>query len=933
MLLILRGVNNDLIAAEAKYHKACQSSYTSKSNLKSAVSSSKSSNGFQTAFQDLVDEIKPDLNSGRAYTMSVLLGKYKTYLRKRDVDDSSYTSQHLKTKLQAHPIGKGIVFHVPYDRSTSESVYSNSISLQDVINTAFHNASTTTQPTRTAPPVQQMDKYTLIYHAAKAINADIGDITGIPTQPINISDMTLTQCKSMVPDSLYKLFQYMLTGGDAEPSDDLERKIVMMTQDAIHVASHDGVKTPKHTCLGLTVRHLIGSKQLLTILNRMGHCSSYDEVEIVDTSLAMETIAKADLYGLVLPSNISPGVFVQAVADNNDLNGETLDGKNTTHANTLVLFQKGTFGPTQRRQTLADHSVKRKSLISFSAIDILSFGAVMPEDDAVRLSAYKKGLEQCTEFVQQRLNSEEVGFWEALPHLKIKTFYSLSRKKQMKTNDKVLTRLQLLLGVSEGLRQAALERDEVTLDSAVGTSRIGKGAGRTEEGRKKKKVPKNQFDSEDDIPRCENAPKLRLRPYHRPGAPTLYKAGIMTYTKISTDEWIQVGRVRVGDRLAVDPLARIAKEDLVIHGQTPLAKLPQVVSGELKEPSTKTTAPSTNTTAPSTNTTAPSTNTTAPSTKDGDQSPAELPAETVRDIVMGCLVLVMDALKSQDEKVERLGKNVDYMMTILKRGKPWCGFSRGFWSCFFARQGRGRSASPRRRTGATSPRRRMDATSPGRRTGVTSPRRRTGATPRRRRTGAASPRRRTGAGAASPQKTQEVSVPASTPGGEVVGLQKTQEDELRRYVAPDDNFFLRNLKQKLPRETEILVNYAVKEIVSEPANMAGWSDGISWPLDGTPIAASSTDTTTLLFCYQTGWQGRKSCLKLLNSYFMEGCNNSGLKDVMRKGPPGYPEHHNARVIDQLMQRVNVNRPALTRGERPCLVKALAVLWCYNAYYD
>ena len=34
MLHILRGVNNDLIAAEAKYHKSCFASYVSKSNLK-----------------------------------------------------------------------------------------------------------------------------------------------------------------------------------------------------------------------------------------------------------------------------------------------------------------------------------------------------------------------------------------------------------------------------------------------------------------------------------------------------------------------------------------------------------------------------------------------------------------------------------------------------------------------------------------------------------------------------------------------------------------------------------------------------------------------------------------------------------------------------------------------------------------------------------
>ncbi|KAI8484571.1 hypothetical protein Bbelb_376780, partial [Branchiostoma belcheri] len=162
---ILAGVNNDLIAAEAKYRKACHSSYTSKSNLKAV--SAKSSDGFCQAFGDLLDEVQPNLDSGRAFTL----------------------------------------------------------------------------------------------------------------------------------------------------------------------------------------------------LNLLDRSSGYEYCH--------EPIAKADLYGVVLPSNIKPGVFVQAAADNNDLNEETLDGKATTHATTLVLFQRGTFGPVSRSQNLGDQSVKRKSLKSSCVTEIL----------------------------------------------------------------------------------------------------------------------------------------------------------------------------------------------------------------------------------------------------------------------------------------------------------------------------------------------------------------------------------------------------------------------------------------------------------------------------------------------------------------------------------------------------------------------------------
>eukprot|EP00058_Branchiostoma_floridae_P019284 XP_002604774.1 hypothetical protein BRAFLDRAFT_70623 [Branchiostoma floridae] len=86
-----------------------------------------------------------------------------------------------------------------------------------------------------------------------------------------------------------------------------------------------------------------------------------------------------------------------------------------------------------------------------------------------------------------------------------------------------------------------------------------------------------------------------------------------------------------------------------------------------KETSTKNTKETStkNTKETSTQTTA-STNTKETSAK----SPgAPLTAESIQDIVMGCLVPVLDALKGQDEKVENLGENVDCMMNLLKRGK------------------------------------------------------------------------------------------------------------------------------------------------------------------------------------------------------------------------------------------------------------------------
>ena len=124
-----------------------------------------------------------------------------------------------------------------------------------------------------------------------------------------------------------------------------ERKVLTISQDIIHSASNARVKLPKQIGLAMAVHHLTGSKVLITLLNRMGHCSSYSEVQEVDTSLAMEVTAMAEQFGTVVPCNISTGPFIQFAADNNDLKEETLDGKNTTHATTMVVYQRKQFGP------------------------------------------------------------------------------------------------------------------------------------------------------------------------------------------------------------------------------------------------------------------------------------------------------------------------------------------------------------------------------------------------------------------------------------------------------------------------------------------------------------------------------------------------------------------------------------------------------------
>ena len=193
-------------------------------------------------------------------------------------------------------------------------------------------------------------------------------------RPPSVVDLFLTKTKSLIPDSLYWLQRWVIAKPEKEDDDDFsspecsnssdERRIMMLAQDVVHCASHARAKMPKHVALGIAVRHMARSKEFITMLSRMGQCSSYDDVEAMDTSIANEIIAKSDIFGVVLPSNNSTGVFVQVAGDNNDINEDTLDGKRTSNATTLVLFQRGQFGPAPKPKVYAEQTKRKRTIES-----------------------------------------------------------------------------------------------------------------------------------------------------------------------------------------------------------------------------------------------------------------------------------------------------------------------------------------------------------------------------------------------------------------------------------------------------------------------------------------------------------------------------------------------------------------------------------------
>ena len=120
MVQLLLGVNVDLMAAEAKYHKNCYSLYTAK-KVRDDKGESSNESHHENAFKQLVEEPRPGLEQGRAYDMASLLIKYRDYLSEKGVPGDGYTSQRLKDRLKSS-FGEEIAFHQQLGKAKPELI-------------------------------------------------------------------------------------------------------------------------------------------------------------------------------------------------------------------------------------------------------------------------------------------------------------------------------------------------------------------------------------------------------------------------------------------------------------------------------------------------------------------------------------------------------------------------------------------------------------------------------------------------------------------------------------------------------------------------------------------------------------------------------------------------------------------------------------------
>ena len=321
--------DEDLIAKEAHYHNTCRKIYTRVRDSKdqSASHDTDVQCAHRNAFTFICDYVEQTVVRGANVTrMTMLREKYLQYMQENSPEyyNPAYKTDKLKDKLQRHFQGK-LQFWQPNYRS--ELVYSSMIPKGQAIEATFELAASDER---------------VIEDCAMILRRNIIDLQkdhSIKEWPPR--GKTLLEMSDNIPCILEYFLTFLLCGkSDTSVSCKTKRLANSYGQDLCHAVTHGKVKMPKHLLLGMTLRHMTGSAELLTLLNHFGHCQSYSQILELETAMCNSTVGR----DTVLPTSVSPdnNSITHLCWDNFDLNEETPSGSGTTHSAHGIVIQETT---------------------------------------------------------------------------------------------------------------------------------------------------------------------------------------------------------------------------------------------------------------------------------------------------------------------------------------------------------------------------------------------------------------------------------------------------------------------------------------------------------------------------------------------------------------------------------------------------------------
>ncbi|CAG2201846.1 unnamed protein product [Mytilus edulis] len=333
----------DLHAADALYHQTCSVNFRTSKKIPKAFSpdSKGKENNYQgrpaaygEQFLKIVDYLKQ--HEDEQITIAELVNKMNELC-----GEQAYSSVYMKKKLRNH-FGENIIIT---DICGKISVVTLRDTASCVLQEFYH------RPTYQNP---DDEKKAIIDAAAKLIKSDIRSLKGDKENYPLASDVSsLKSNLQYVPESLSYLLETMFAEKDSK------MKIASIGQAIVQASRPRVLIAPLQIGLGIQLHHNFASRFLVSTLNNLGFCSSYQEIQKFESSAALT-------QGVDIPGEICNS-FIQFVADNVDHNVRTLDGNNTFHGMGIIA---GITPGTKRTAPIPRISVSSDDINSIAKVNI-----------------------------------------------------------------------------------------------------------------------------------------------------------------------------------------------------------------------------------------------------------------------------------------------------------------------------------------------------------------------------------------------------------------------------------------------------------------------------------------------------------------------------------------------------------------------------------
>lgn len=374
--LVLALTDKDPVAIELCYHRTCYRRYT---NAKQLEAFKKNKEGhfesqYDAAFEALRSELEPKLfHNHEVVRMSDIRKRYVELLGEQGIQNPFYRAEKLKVRMQRAFQGRISFWHPRYC-SEAEIIYCDEVPKGQIVECSIANINNLEKEIPVTCSPQDENN---VYHAAKTVRAALLNQEASMAWPPHSSDIKTENIS--VPNVAYNLLAWILSDEDRPVEDNkvrvgvdeqCQRLVLSLAQYLLYNVSNGRHKTPKHVGLSLTVKNLTGSKEVVTLLNRLGHGMSYDQVLEMETRIAENQLEAQERVGVLLPKVVSPNVFTMFCWDNIDLLEETLSGRGTTHCTNGIVVQRQVYGCDPPPIVIRERKSRRRT---FHAVPIQVF--------------------------------------------------------------------------------------------------------------------------------------------------------------------------------------------------------------------------------------------------------------------------------------------------------------------------------------------------------------------------------------------------------------------------------------------------------------------------------------------------------------------------------------------------------------------------------